>query len=212
MRHAALAVLAWLISAPCHAEGMGASDSSTLPAEGNMPGLGSLVVRSAAGALAASPARTIDGIRYDTDVDLKSAGAVIDWYPKGFGGFRLSGGLRVNGSAMDLAAAPSQAVTLGGGTYAPAQVGRLSGSVEFNRFAPYLGIGWQGSAMGGRMLIGLDFGALYQGRPDVQLTATGAAANPALADDLGREARLIEDNLSGLRFFPVVSLSFTYRF
>lgn len=146
-----------------------------------------------------------------SEFDLKSTSTLIDWYPS-LGGFHLSGGLRVAANSIDLGASPALPVTVGGTSYTPAQVGRLSGSVEFNRFAPYLGIGWQGAMMGGRMLIGLDFGAMYQGNPDVRLSASGADANPALADDLAHETNAIEEKYSGFRFSPVISLSFTYRF
>ncbi|MBC7908077.1 MAG: hypothetical protein H7Y60_15225 [Rhodospirillaceae bacterium] len=155
------------------------------------------------------PEHPVDGTRMEAESDPKPMGALVDWYP-GLGGFRLSGGLRVNNNSVDLGANPTQPVNVGGTTYTPTQVGRLSGSVGFNRFAPYLGIGWQGAMMGGRMLIGLDFGALYQGKPDVQLTATGVS--PGLADDLARESNAIADKYSGFKLSPVISLSFTYRF
>lgn len=133
--------------------------------------------------------------------------AVVDWYP-GLGGLRLSGGLRVNGASFDLAAISASPLAAGGGVHPPGPGGRAAGTIEFNRFAPYLGIGWQGSMADGRVLIGLDFGALYQGRPDVRLTG-GAPLN---ASALEREAAAIADELAGLRFSPVVSLTFTYRF
>lgn len=160
--------------------------------------------------LAVRPEHPMDG-NSNSESDAKPIGALVDWYP-GLGGFRLSGGLRANNNSVDLGSTPAQTVSVGGSSYSPAQVGRLSGSVEFNRFAPYLGIGWQGAMMGGRMLIGLDFGALYQGKPDVQLTATGASTNPALADDLARESNAIADKYGGFKLSPVISLSFTYRF
>ncbi|MBC7953328.1 MAG: hypothetical protein H7Z12_16095 [Rhodospirillaceae bacterium] len=159
--------------------------------------------------LAVRPEHPMDGPRADAETEAKPVGALVDWYP-GLGGFRLSGGLRVNNNSVDLGSTPAQTVSVGGTAYSPAQMGRLSGSVEFNRFAPYLGIGWQGAMMGGRMLIGLDLGALYQGKPDVQLTATGAA--PGLADDLARESNAITDKYGGFKLSPVISLSFTYRF
>lgn len=161
--------------------------------------------------LAMRPEHPLDGWHYEAESDGKPMGALVDWYP-GLGGFRLSGGLRVNNNALDLSSTSAQTVSVGGNSYSPTQVGRLAGSVEFNRFAPYLGIGWQGAVMGGRMLIGLDFGALYQGKPDVQLTATGAGTNSALADDLTRQSNAIADKYSGFKLSPVISLSFTYRF
>lgn len=170
-----------------------------------------LALRGGANALSLSGGRNIDGVRYDTDADLKSTGALVDYYP-GLGGLRLSAGLRLNGNEVDLAATPTEPVSIGGTSYTPGQVGRLSGSVEFLRLAPYLGIGWQESLMDGKLLIGLDLGAMYQGRPDVGLTASGALASPSLAADLAREAEQVEDEYSGFRFYPVISLTVSYRF
>lgn len=214
MRQPSLALMLIVLPAYAAAEpaaGIGLQVSTLgLGIEAQMP-IGGLALRGGGNYLALSPERTIEGIRYDADIELKSIGALVDWYP-GLGGLRLSGGVRLNGNSIDLAASPGQSVTIGGTTYSPAQVGQLSGAVDFNRFAPYLGIGWQGAVADGRMLIGLDFGALYQGRPDVRLSAGGAAANPALAADLAREAADIENDLGAFRFFPVISLTFTYRF
>lgn len=215
MRQPSLAVLL-LAALPAYAvaepvAGMGLQVGTLgLGIEGQVP-WGGFGLRGGGNYLALSPERTIDGIRYDTDIELKSIGALVDWYP-GLGGLRLSGGVRLNDNSVDLTATPGQSVTIGGTTYTPAQIGGLSGVIGFNRFAPYLGIGWQGAVADGRMLIGLDFGALYQGRPDVRLSAGSAAANPALAADLEREAASIENELGAFRFFPVISLTFTYRF
>lgn len=213
MKRLLVVAAALCLPAPAAAEpagGVGVQMSTLgLGIEAQMP-LGALGLRGGANYLALSPERRIDGIRYDSDIELKSAGAVFDWYP-GLGGLRLSGGVRLNGNNVDLAATPGEPVSIGGTTYSPAQLGRLSGSVDFNRFAPYLGIGWQGAMADGRVLIGLDFGALYQGRPDVRL-ASSAAANPGLTADLAREAADIEDEFGAFRFFPVISLTLTYRF
>ena len=205
-----LAAMFVLFATLAHAQGVGVQVSSLgLGVEAQTAPVGGLALRGGANALGFGIERSVEGIAYGADVELKSAGALVDWYP-GLGGFRLSGGVRINGNSVDLTAQPVQSVNVGGTTYSPSQVGRLSGSADFNRFAPYLGVGWQGSVMGGRMLVGLDFGALYQGKPDVHLSST--AATPGLADDLAREARAIEDELGGFRFYPVVSLTFTYRF
>jgi hypothetical protein len=71
--------------------------------------------------------------------------------------------------------------------------------IDFSRFTPNLGIGWHGKAAGGRMLIGLDFDALAQGRPDMRLVAGSPAAGT-------------EDEPGAVRLYPVISLTFTYRF
>ncbi len=54
---------------------------------------------------------------------------------------------------------------------------------------------------------------LFQGDPEVDLSASGALANdPTLLAALRREENDLEDDLDFLSFYPVVSLSLTFRF
>ncbi|HSV29772.1 MAG TPA: hypothetical protein VLL76_09430 [Candidatus Omnitrophota bacterium] len=69
-----------------------------------------------------------------------------------------------------------------------------------NGFAPYIGLGWQGSLLDGRVLIGLDFGALYQGRPDVRMLAHQEALAPE------------PEHQDDTPFKPFISLNLVYRF
>ncbi|MGE5547536.1 MAG: hypothetical protein ACM33T_11600 [Solirubrobacterales bacterium] len=111
--------------------------------------------------------------------DRGRAGAVLDWYP-GLGGLRVTGGF----------------------TPRPGDTPRLTASQPgHGKLLPYLGIGWQGSA--GQVLIGLDLGALYDGRPDVRLGAAPSAAMPDLPGAFGDGKR---------EFLPTISLTFTMRF
>jgi hypothetical protein len=208
MLHLVLAAMIVLLSFPSHAQGLGLPIAPlTLGLEPPALPLGNLALRGSGNTLNLSIERGLDGTAYDADAEPRAGGALVDWYP-GLGGFRLSGGLRINGNSLEVTAQPAQAAGTGASSSASGPSGRLAGSADFNRFAPYLGVGWQGSAMGGRMLVGLDFGALYQGKPDVRLTSTGTGP----ADDVAREARAVEDELGGFRFLPVISLTFTYRF
>lgn len=172
----------------------------------------SLGVRVQGNALSLSPGRRMDGVPYKADVDLRSGGVVVDWYPSG-GVFHLSAGVRLNGNGVGLDASPSQPVELGGTTYTPDRLGRLTGSVTFAPVAPYLGLGWQAGLMEGRLSVGIDVGVLFQGRPDVDLAASGpAAADPAFQRDLDAHRRVVADDLEVMRFFPVVALTITYKF
>lgn len=55
----------------------------------------------------------------------------------------------------------------------------------------------------------LDIGAFYQGSPDVVLTeSTGTVS----ATDLAVEAAQIEDDLSGFKFIPVITVGIHIRF
>ncbi len=105
----------------------------------------------------------------------RPAATVLDWYPTA-GGFRLTGGF-----------ADSR------------DVGRRTGG-----FIPYLGIGWQGAVLDDAVLVGLDFGAVLRGRPDLRVVD---APEPAV-----REPAAAHSAAAGFALEPVVSLTFSYRF
>jgi hypothetical protein len=58
-----------------------------------------------------------------------------------------------------------------------------------------------------------NLGVAFLGRPHAALSATGPiASDPGFQDDLNQEQRDVEDDLSFLRFYPVLSISLFYRF
>lgn len=152
---------------------------------------------------------TYDDVRYDADLELKSAALILDWHPFA-GGFRLSAGMLSNRNRVDLEARPSGSVTIGNTTYPAAAVGTLDGEVSFKSSAPYAGLGW-GNAVAGAKGFGLNFeiGAVFQGAPDVELSSSSGLVDQ---DDLDREAREIEDDLDNFKVYPVVSFGVSYRF
>jgi len=157
--------------------------------------------------------RGFEDIDYELDLDLLSPLLLLDWYPFG-GSFRLSGGILFNESDVGLRAMPGEPVEIGGTTYTPAEVGTLTGRSDFNRIAPYIGIGW-GNAVGRSKRLGLamDAGVAFIGSPGVNLSATGPiASDPTFQANLAEEEDEIEDDLSDFRFYPVLSLSLYYCF
>ena len=84
---------------------------------------------------------TQDGIAYKFDLGLLSALSVLDLHPTE-GGFRLSGGLMLNKNKIDADAHPSSSYTIGSTTYTPAEVGTMTGKLDFKTIAPYVGLGW----------------------------------------------------------------------
>jgi hypothetical protein len=172
------------------------------------PNLG---VRLDASALDFDTNRTIDGIPYKFGANLRSGGAVLDFYPFG-GGFRLTGGARINGNRADVTSTPNTNVTINGDTFTPAQLGTLTGSVTYNRFAPYFGIGFAGGVTSW-LVLGFDVGVLYQGTPRVNLAATGPFANnPTLQADIDRERNAIKNDINFTAFYPALTLSALFRF
>ncbi len=167
------------------------------------------------------------GNRYSGDLDMRSVGLVLDWHPF-WGAFRVSGGAFLNGDQIK---ASTQGVTLGigGGTYDA----DLSFRMEFDRTAPYLGIGWTTGRERSGLSISADVGALFRGSTrvsasgqaqgcgftvsrdgsaDVDCEGVPGVVAEELGDDLEQEHRELRGALDSLKIYPVISLGLSYRF
>lgn len=161
---------------------------------------------------------TKSGVRYDADLELKSASAIADFHPLR-GLLRLSGGIVFNGNNFSLTGQPSAGTfNFNGVLYPAAQVGSATGSVDFNTLSPYLGIGLGNSPKGHHSLsIALDLGAVYQGSPNVGLSVSCGSGLPAsicskLQSDAAAEARQLEDSVKNYQWWPVIALGIAFRF
>lgn len=155
------------------------------------------------------------GVDYDFDLKLFSVAALVDYHPSA-GSFRLTGGLLFNGNKIEATGKPTGAATytIGATTYTSAQVGTLAGDIEFKSVAPYIGIGF-GNALSadGNTSFVFDLGVVFQGSPDVTLSADGLlATNAAFMTDLKKEEQDLQSGIDSFEFYPVVSLGFSYRF
>lgn len=157
--------------------------------------------------------RELDDIEYDIGLDFSSFSALLDWHifdsP-----FRISGGVLSMNHKLDLSASGTGVQEIGGVEYPWSGIDTLSGGVEIDNVAPYVGIGW-GNPLTGDKRWGFtcDFGVAFAGSPDVALSATGpVASDPVFQANLERERRDIEDELEDFKFYPVISISFFYRF
>jgi hypothetical protein len=151
-----------------------------------------------------------DDVEYDVGLDFSSFSALVDWHLFD-SSFRISGGLISMDHTLDLDATPSGNVSIGDNDYTPAEIGTLSGDVDIDGVAPYIGIGW-GDPMDRNKRWGFycDFGVAFTDSPDVELSATGTAAG--LAADLARERDEIKDDLEPFQLYPVISLGLYFRF
>jgi len=155
----------------------------------------------------------IDDIDYDVDLQLFNPLVKLDWYPFG-GDFRISAGVLFNGTDIDLEATSAEPIEIGDTIYDPDAIGSIEGDSEFDDVAPYIGIGF-GNPLSRDRGWGFtaDFGVAFIGSPNVDLTITGPFAdNPLLLADLAEEEEEIEDELDKFRFYPVLALTFYYRF
>jgi hypothetical protein len=158
--------------------------------------------------------RTENGVDYDAKLKLSSFQLLADWYP--FGGvFRVNAGLVSNGNKFTLTAKPSGSgtFTFNGVTYTSSQVGSVDGQVDFNKTAPYFGIGW-GTSAGTGLTLSADMGVLFQGKPKSKLSLVcGSAVNCSqLTSDVNAEQAKLDDSLNNFRYYPVVSIGLGYRF
>lgn len=173
----------------------------------------SLNIRAGINTFSYDYSSTESGIDYDFDLDLKSVAAMLDWHPFS-NGFRVTGGALYNGNELSARAAPSDSFDIGGTIYTPAEVGTLTGDIDFRKTAPYLGIGWGNPlAPGSKWTVSLDLGIMFQGAADVDYTATGAlSTDPAFLADLDTERAELEDALDNFEYYPVASIGVSYRF
>ena len=152
----------------------------------------------------------LEDIDYELGFDFFSITGLVDWYVFD-GSFRLSGGVLSMDHKVNLDARPIEEQEIGETTYTPAEIGTLSGCLEIDQIAPYVGIGW-GNPLTHSKRWGFtcDFGVAFISTPDVSLSATGPAAS--LAGDLSKETADIEDELEPFKYYPVIAVSFFYRF
>lgn len=159
--------------------------------------------------------KRISGIKYDIEARSgTSLEALADWYPIAGSGFRLSGGLMLNNGELDLEGERDAAgnFSINNRRYAAGAVGTLKGSVEFNRALPYVGVGWESERPGGKgWRFTSDLGVAYLGKGRVSLSASGAAGNAALREDLAREKRQLEDKFDR-NVGVIVSVGAAYSF
>lgn len=154
-----------------------------------------------------------DDIDYDFDYESKSVSALLDLHPFK-GSFRLTAGILFNGNELDAKATSSATYDIGDTTYIGSQVGQLTGNIEYSKVAPYVGLGWD-TSFGKNSGWGFIFevGALYQGAPDVSVTADGPiAGDAAFQANLELEKNDLEDELDNYKIFPVIAIGVSYRF
>ena len=152
------------------------------------------------------------GIKYKGDAHFESIPILLDLHPF-HGMFRITAGVFYNKNELGLSSTVNASdVGNGGGIGTATLNGNMSWSKEW---APYLGIGL-GNAADDNFLdlpiavgFSLDIGAFYTGSPDVTLSDSSGNVPAA---DLELERRQLEEDLSGFKFYPVITLGIHIRF
>jgi hypothetical protein len=173
------------------------------------------------------------GANVAINLRMRSGHASLDWYPVG-GRFRLSPLLvfannnRVQATALIPA---GNTVTLNGQDYISSLSDPLhgAGSIDFRKTSPGFSLGWGNivSRTGGHFSFPLEAGFYYVGQPDLKVSFTGSACDPAQPPAIGCEpvdqdggfqqslAAFVarnNHNLSYAAFLPVLSFGVGYSF
>ncbi len=151
------------------------------------------------------------GIPYDGELTLETYYATANFsFP--LSPFRVTAGIFDNGNELALRSVGSGTYVIGGIPFDAADVGTLESVTSFPGTSPYLGIGFDFTVLN-RVGLNLDLGVLWQGDPDVTLTADGILGDdPLFQQALELERQDIVDEVSDYKAWPVASLGFVVNF
>ena len=172
------------------------------------------VIRGSYDALKFDRDESYDDIDYNAQLDFSSPGAFIDWHPTG-NAFFVSAGAFFGARDVNLDATPTGNTNIGGTVFTPAQIGNLTGKIELESTAPFVGIGYDNTFThpghwGFRLLAGAAFGDA----PQVDLNSSGGtlSGDPTFQARLAQEEADIQDDADNYKVLPVVQVGVTYRF
>lgn len=165
---------------------------------------------------------TESDINYQTDVDFKSLSVIANYHPWE-NGFRLRGGAYYNKNKIALHASEDTSTsidTIGNSNFTGAQVA-LDGELSFQKFAPYIGIGYGSEPFGDNNLsLDIDVG-IMRSPVTAKLSGTcsvggvvnaGVCATNNFDAELANEQADLTSATDGFDFYPIISLGISYRF
>ncbi len=173
-----------------------------------------LVIRGGVGSLILDYTSDVDDLEYTITPPSVTGNVGIDFYPLG-GWFRLMAGLMFQGGNWEAVSGPlsdySGSIEIGDREYE--EDGELSGILESNSTAPYVGLGFGHHTRGGFGVF-MDFGLAFMGEPNLTFTATGDIASvPGIDDDLLKEAEDLEEEMgAAFEYWPILSLGLKIPF
>jgi len=158
--------------------------------------------------------KTHDNIDYDMKLKLQTGSLLGDWFPFA-NNFRISAGAMLNRNKFSMKGQPTGGTyTINGKTYQATDVGSFDAQVDFNKAAPYFGIGYGRPINSGLSLI-FDLGVMSQGSPKSKIDVTCTSSTPncsQLQSDAAAEQSKLDDSLHSFKYYPVISLGLAYTF
>ena len=152
---------------------------------------------------------------YTGHLGLGGIPVLLDWFPF-HGAFRFTAGVFDNRTDVNANAtpAPGSTVTINGDTYTAAQVGTLTGRIDYARkIEPYAGIGWGHLAPRRHGFVyNVDLGVLFTGSPQVALNASNPGNNATLASDVAAAQATAQDSANKVTLWPMLQIGLGYAF
>ena len=158
---------------------------------------------------------TESNIEYEGEVDLATAGLLLDWHPSR-GNFRLTAGVYANNNELAAKGKPTGGFfEINGVQYPASSIDSLSGVVDFDNVSPYLGLGFGTMSKSG-LRFSFDLGVLYQ-KPTATLNVVCGASLPGpacaqLQSDVAAEQAQLNQDIDDYRFYPVVAVGLGWVF
>ena len=156
--------------------------------------------------------QTYDDIAYNGELDMNSGGLFVDVKPFQ-NAFTITAGAYFGGRELSLSAQPTTNVDIGGTLFTPTEVGTVEAGIQLGDVAPYVGFGYDSTFTGeGRLGFRATVGVAV-GEVTATLRSTGGTLSntPGLDAELQQEADLVMQDADALKYYPVVSIGFTYR-
>lgn len=170
----------------------------------------------------------VDGLHYDSRILLRSGNIKLDWFPH-HRNFHISPGILYANNYVD---APSHVpagakFTLGDENFVNSVDDPVHGHASLvfpRRVSPMVTAGFRNILPGQHRHISvpLEFGVAFTGSPRIDVTLAGRACqqdgcfnfedNADAQQSLRNEVRDINDTLSSIPVYPILSLGFGYRF
>ena len=168
-------------------------------------------LRAGFNAFSTDDERSEAGVDYDVELDLSSFYATANFRVP-LSPFRATVGVFSNGNEIGLTSRDSTTFDIGDTTFSGADVGTLRGDVGFDSLAPYAGVGLD-FRIADRFGLHFDAGVLFQGTPELTLTADGLLADDALfQSELEAERAELQDELDDFELYPVLSVGISVNF
>jgi hypothetical protein len=170
-----------------------------------------------------------DGIPYEGTLRLRSLQATVDWFPTA-GSFHVSPGVVFhNDNRVTATSTPPAGQVEGAGDviFVSDPQNPITGKAMsiVGSVAPMIVVGFGNLVPRSRHFgYSVDFGVVYQGHPTSTFVLVGAVCDPsgALCTDIAKDADTqravknarhdLDRGVSFMRYYPVVSLEFGYRF